>query len=187
MTFKTYLSSCFADVALMHFFGALDTQDSLPVRANIRPRTDNRTQRVCRTIGSFAVYMHDYGLDQFDSRFRDDSSCWNVSALNSSEALLSACNPTLRNRKYTWWCNKRPNNPCVFGCPNQVRLFLLSSSTVQACCCSLKPCTHLRCQSASSIPQGLKCKFGPASIPPSTYYQGGQTLLSGHQRGSRMV
>jgi hypothetical protein len=24
------------------------------------------------------------------------------------------------NRAYTWWCNKRPGNPCVFNCPNQV-------------------------------------------------------------------
>jgi hypothetical protein len=104
----------------MHFFGALDSNDTLPIRKDLKPRSDNRSQRVCRTIGSFAVYMHDYGLDQFDSRFRDDAACWNVSAVNSSAALLGNCSQTMRNRHYTWWCNKRPNNPCVFGCPNQV-------------------------------------------------------------------
>lgn len=111
-----------ADVALMHFFGALDTPNSLPNRANLHPRTDNRTERVCRTIGAFAVYMHDYGLDQFDSRFRDDIACWNVSAYNTSEPLLGNCSSITRNRHYTWWCNKRPNNPCVFNCPNQVSI-----------------------------------------------------------------
>jgi hypothetical protein len=109
-----------ADVALMHFFGALDTPSSLPNRSSLNPRTDDRSQRVCRTLGSFAVYMHDYGLDQFDSRVRDDGSCWNVTAANSSQPLLDSCSNTTRNRHYTWWCNKRPNNPCVFGCPNQV-------------------------------------------------------------------
>lgn len=105
----------------MHFFGALDTGATLPNRTNLRPRTDNRHERVCRTIGSFAVYMHDFGLDQFDSRFRDDAACWNVSAANTSAPLLGNCSQVARNRHYTWWCNKRPNNPCVFGCPNQVR------------------------------------------------------------------
>lgn len=109
-----------ADIALMQFFGALDNQSSMPNRSALNPRTDDRGNRVCRTIGSFAVYMHDYGLDKFDSRFRDDMACWNVTAFNDSTPLQSSCNNTA-DRQYTWWCNKRPNNPCVFNCPNQVR------------------------------------------------------------------
>jgi hypothetical protein len=110
----------------MHFFGALDTPSTLPNRSSLNPRTDDRSQRVCRTLGSFAVYMHDFGLDQFDSRFRDDAACWNVTAASSSQPLLDSCSGTTRNRHYTWWCNKRPNNPCVFGCPDQVGHYLRS-------------------------------------------------------------
>lgn len=103
----------------MHFFGGVDNASSIPVRANLRPRTDDRSQRTCRTLGAFAVYMHDYGLDQFDSRFRDDGACWNVTAYGSADPLIANCSQGV-NRNFTWWCNKRPNNPCVFNCPNQV-------------------------------------------------------------------
>lgn len=96
----------------MRFFGALDTAATLPNRAALDPRVDNRGSRSCRTIGQFAVYMHDFGLDKFDSRFRDDVSCWNGSA--------AGCAASAPDRGYTWWCNRRPNNPCVYGCPNQV-------------------------------------------------------------------
>lgn len=102
----------------MQFFGALDNTGSMPNRSNINPRTDDRSKRTCRTIGSFAVYMHDFGLDKFDSRFRDDASCWNVTAFNTSTSLEGNCSQPV-DRHYTWWCNKRPNNPCVFNCPNQ--------------------------------------------------------------------
>lgn len=108
-----------ADIALMHFFGALDNNISMPDRSSLRPRTDDRSKHICRTIGSFAVYMHDFGLDQFDSRFRDDQACWNVTAYNDSSPLIEHCTLDV-DRHYTWWCNKRPNNPCVFNCPNQV-------------------------------------------------------------------
>lgn len=117
-----------ADIALMHFFGALDDSSTLPNRASLKPRTDDRNLRVCRTIGAFAVYMHDFGLDKFDSRFRDDVQCWNATGFGTGDNLTSGCSSVI-DRHYTWWCNKRPNNPCVFNCPNQVRSIL---STV--CC-----------------------------------------------------
>jgi hypothetical protein len=98
----------------MRFFGALDTAATLPNRTALDPRVDDRGSRTCRTIGQFAVYMHDFGLDKFDARFRDDAACWNGTA--------AACVPAVapRDRGYTWWCNRRPNNPCVYGCPHQV-------------------------------------------------------------------
>jgi len=101
----------------MRFFGALDTDATLPVRSALDPRVDDRSARQCRTIGQFAVYMHDFGLDQFDARFRDDKACWNGSAAGCAAPAAPAESP---DRAYTWWCNRRPNNPCVFGCPNQV-------------------------------------------------------------------
>lgn len=107
-----------ADIALMHFFGALDSNASIPDRSQLRPRTDDRSNRTCRTIGAFAVYMHDFGLSKFDSRFKDDQSCWNGTFYNES-SVYDSCGGTV-DRHYTWWCNKRPNNPCVFNCPNQV-------------------------------------------------------------------
>jgi hypothetical protein len=90
------------------------------VRDNLDPRTDDVNTRSCRTLGRFALYMHDYGLDKFDEAFRGDVACWNASAA-SPAALLAACSNSSVNRAYTWWCNKRPGNPCVFNCPNQVR------------------------------------------------------------------
>lgn len=190
----------------MHFFGALDTASSLPVRANLKPRTDNRTQRVCRTIGSFAVYMHDYGLDQFDSRLRDDAACWNVSAYNTSETLLGNCTGN-KNRQYTWWCNKRPNNPCVHNCPNQVTsclevfrdmslhklvlppalqplldlLTFVSPHPEQ----SFPSCTFvLRCLSVSLIPQDHRFSSGQVATQTSTGCRAGQTIQPGLQLGS---
>jgi hypothetical protein len=62
--------------------------------------------------------MHDFGLSKFDSRFRDDQHCWNGTF--SNETSVSASCGGAVDRDYTWWCNKRPNNPCVFNCPNQV-------------------------------------------------------------------
>lgn len=98
----------------MRFFGALDTAATLPNRTSLDPRVDDRGSRTCRTIGQFAVYMHDFGLDKFDARFRDDAACWNGTAAGCAAAAPST------DRGYTWWCNRRPNNPCVYGCPNQV-------------------------------------------------------------------
>jgi hypothetical protein len=100
----------------MRFFGALDTADTMPNRAAMDARVDNRSSRSIRTIGQFAVYMHDFALDKFDARFRDDAGCWNGTAANCTAAGEAAA----RDRGYTWWCNRQPNNPCVFGCPNQV-------------------------------------------------------------------
>lgn len=60
--------------------------------------------------------MHDYGLEHFDNNFRKDAACW--SGTNISDCLTSIVGV---DRGYTWWCNKRPNNPCVFNCPTQVR------------------------------------------------------------------
>lgn len=97
----------------MRFFGALDTPDTLPNRSLLDARVDDRSSRSARTIGQFAVYMHDFGLDKFDARFRDDAACWNGTAA----ACVAAASA---DRNYTWWCNRRPNNPCVYGCPNQV-------------------------------------------------------------------
>jgi hypothetical protein len=99
----------------MNFFGALDTPASLPTRSTLLPREDDRSKRICRTIGDFAVYMHDYGLEHFDNNFRKDAACW--SGTNISDCLTSIVGV---DRGYTWWCNKRPNNPCVFNCPTQV-------------------------------------------------------------------
>jgi hypothetical protein len=56
----------------MQFFGAADDPADFPVRDDLDPRTDNVNQRSCRTIGRFALYMHDYGLDKFDEAFRGD-------------------------------------------------------------------------------------------------------------------
>lgn len=119
------ITSCSnADIALMHFFGALDSNTSIPNRSLLRPRTDDRSNRTCRTIGAFAVYMHDFGLSKFDSRFRDDQACWNGTFANDS-SLSTMCGSSI-DRHYTWWCNKRPNNPCVFNCPNQVSAYILT-------------------------------------------------------------
>lgn len=99
----------------MNFFGALDTAVSLPSRAALSPREDNRSGHVCRTLGDFAVYMHDFGLEHFDVNFRRDGACWNGTD-------IAGCYESSGDveRGYTWWCNKRPNNPCVFNCPTQV-------------------------------------------------------------------
>lgn len=98
----------------MRFFGALDTAATMPNRSALDPRVDDRGARSCRTIGQFAVYMHDFGLDKFDARFRDDVACW-----NGTLAACAAASPQ-PDRGYSWWCNRRPNNPCVYGCPHQV-------------------------------------------------------------------
>jgi hypothetical protein len=116
-------TACHADIALMQFFGALDSNNTMPDRSQLQPRTDDRNNRTCRTIGAFAVYMHDFGLNKFDSRFRDDQDCWNSTFSNNS-AVPASCGGDV-DRHYTWWCNKRPNNPCVFNCPNQVCSWLL--------------------------------------------------------------
>jgi hypothetical protein len=83
------------------------------------------------------VYMHDFGLSEFDSRFRDDQDCWNSTSSNSS-AVPTSCGADA-DRHYTWWCNKRPNNPCVFNCPNQV------------CTCPLPLFGQVGCKSASPL------------------------------------
>ncbi|KAI8471295.1 MAG: hypothetical protein J3K34DRAFT_236056 [Monoraphidium minutum] len=103
-------------IALMNFFGAVDNTASLPGRASLVPRAQDRSSSICRTIGDFAVYMHDFGLEHFDVNFRKDQACWNGSSIDS--CLVSQVGV---QRGYTWWCNKRPNNPCVFNCPTQVR------------------------------------------------------------------
>jgi hypothetical protein len=113
------LLSLLLDIALMQFFVAADDPADFPVRDTLDPRTDDVNTRSCRTIGRFALYMHDYGLDKFDEAFRGDVACWNASATSPGQ-LLAACSNSSMNRAYTWWCNKRPGNPCVFNCPNQV-------------------------------------------------------------------
>jgi len=104
------------DIALMNFFGGLDTSTTLPGRATLSPRNDDRSTHICRTLGDFAVYMHDFGLKHFDVNFRKDVACWNGSDIEKCFVTIPGV-----ERGYTWWCNKRPNNPCVFNCPTQVR------------------------------------------------------------------
>lgn len=99
----------------MNFFGALDTSATLPGRATLSARTDDRSARTCRTLGDFAVYMHDFGLQYFDGNFRKDMACWNGTDINGCFTT-----PVGVERGYTWWCNKQLNNPCVFNCPTQV-------------------------------------------------------------------
>lgn len=116
VNFKAHILTCLStDVALMRFFGGLNTPDSLPRRQNLDPRRDDRSLRVCRTVGDFAVYMHDFGFEHFDINFREDADCWNGTSITN----CGTASQTVQ-RGYTWWCNKRPNNPCVFNCPTQV-------------------------------------------------------------------
>lgn len=110
----------FPDIALMNFFGSVDTPSSLPARDLLNPRADDRSLRLCRTIGDFAVYMHDFGLEHFDVNFRKDGRCWNGTDIAQCNAPIAGV-----ERGYTWWCNKRPNNPCVFNCPTQVSLSVI--------------------------------------------------------------
>lgn len=113
----THMSIRSTDVALMRFFGGLNTADTLPMRQSLNPRHDNRSAHVCRTIGDFAVYMHDFGFEHFDVNFREDVMCWNGTNIQSCQGAAQGV-----ERGYTWWCNKRPHNPCVFNCPTQVRI-----------------------------------------------------------------
>lgn len=95
---------------------------SLPIRSSLAPRIDDRSKRICRTIGDFAVYMHDFGFEHFDVNFRKDADCWNGSS-------IAACFNEIPSveRGYTWWCNKRPLSPCVFNCPTQVSALIVSA------------------------------------------------------------
>lgn len=64
--------------------------------------------------------MHDFGLEHFDVNFRKDGRCWNGTDIAQCNAPIAGV-----ERGYTWWCNKRPNNPCVFNCPTQVSLSVI--------------------------------------------------------------